>query len=100
LVEHDLFRKTGIHFSGSCSSATTIEVTIESPTRAHEFVNFRSHGAAFSGVNVMSDVNAPSQPDPKRDARTDNQAFTQVEKWLAMIREIDREPPPERKRAE
>jgi hypothetical protein len=49
----------------------------------------------------MSDVDdASSKPGAKRDARTDNQAFTQVEKWLAMIREIDREPPPERKRAE
>jgi hypothetical protein len=49
----------------------------------------------------MSDVDdASSKPGAKRDARTDNQAFTQVEKWLAMIREIDREPQPERKRAE
>jgi hypothetical protein len=83
------FRKTGFHFSGTCSG------------RAHEFVNFGSHDAAFSGVCRMSDVDdASSKPGAKRDARTDNQAFTQVEKWLAMIREIDREPQPERKRAE
>ncbi len=45
-------------------------------------------------------VNAPSKPDPRREARTNNQALAQVEKWMAVIREIDREPPPERKRAD
>jgi hypothetical protein len=45
-------------------------------------------------------VDAPSKPGVKRDARPDNQAFAQVEKWMAMIREIDREPLPERKRAD
>jgi hypothetical protein len=49
----------------------------------------------------MSDVaDAPFQPNAKRDTRTDHQAFVQVEKWMAMIREIDREPQPERKRAD
>ena len=61
--------------------------------RAHEFVNFASHDAAFSGVCRMSDIDdASSKPGAKRDARTDDQAFAQVEKWMAMIREIDREP--------
>ena len=41
-----------------------------------------------------------SKPNAKRDERTDEQAFTQVEKWMAMIREIDREPQAERKRAD
>jgi hypothetical protein len=49
----------------------------------------------------MSDVDdAPFKPNAKRETRTHNQAFVQVEKWMAMIREIDREPQPERKRAE
>jgi hypothetical protein len=49
----------------------------------------------------MSDVaNTPLKPNAKRDTRTDNQAFAQVEKWMAMIREIDREPQPERKHAD
>jgi hypothetical protein len=48
----------------------------------------------------MPDIaDASSKPDPKREARANNQALAQVEKWMAMIREIDREPPPERKRA-
>jgi hypothetical protein len=75
--------------------------TIAMPSRAHEFVNFPSHDAAFSGVCVMSDVaNTPLKPNAKRDTRTDNQAFAQVEKWMAMIREIDREPQPQRKHAD
>jgi hypothetical protein len=49
----------------------------------------------------MSDVtDASFKPGTKRDTRTENQAFIQVEKWMAMIREIDREPQPERKRAD
>jgi hypothetical protein len=46
----------------------------------------------------MSD--ASSKPSTKRDERTDKQAFAQVEKWMAMIREIDQERQPEHKRAE
>ena len=41
-----------------------------------------------------------SKPSAKRDARTDEQAFAQVEKWMAMIREIDREPQTDHKRAD
>lgn len=40
----------------------------------------------------MSDIaESSSKPRSKRDQRTDKQAFAQVEKWMAMIREIDRE---------
>ena len=49
----------------------------------------------------MSDIaDTSSKPNAKRDERTDKQAFAQVEKWMAMIREIDREQQPEHKRAD
>ena len=49
----------------------------------------------------MSDIaDTSSKPSAKRDARTDEQAFAQVEKWMAMIREIDREPQTDHKRAD
>ena len=41
-----------------------------------------------------------SKPNTKRDECTDKQAFAQVEKWMAMIREIDREQQTEHKRAD
>jgi hypothetical protein len=49
----------------------------------------------------MSDI-ADTSPNPSapRDERTDKQAFAQVEKWMAMIREIDQERQPEHKRAD
>jgi len=48
----------------------------------------------------MSDIAEPSsKPRTKHGERTDKQAFTQVEKWMAMIREIDQEQA-ERKRAD
>ena len=40
----------------------------------------------------MSDIaDTSSKPNAKRDERTDKQAFAQVEKWMAMIREMSRE---------
>jgi hypothetical protein len=49
----------------------------------------------------MSNIAEPSsKPRNKRDERTDKQAFAQVEKWMAMIREIDRERQTERERAD
>lgn len=49
----------------------------------------------------MSDIaNPSSEPSTKPDERTDKQAFAQVEKWMAMIREIDQERQTERKRAD
>jgi hypothetical protein len=49
----------------------------------------------------MSDIAEPSsKPRTKSDERSDKQAFTQVERWLAMIREIDRERQTERERAD
>jgi len=33
----------------------------------------------------------PSRPATSRDARADKQAFAEVEKWMAMIRELSRE---------
>ena len=47
----------------------------------------------------MADIAESSKPR-KRDERTDKQAFAQVEKWMAMIREIDREPQTDHKRAD
>jgi hypothetical protein len=32
-----------------------------------------------------------SRPTPRRDDQADKQAFAQVEKWMAMIREINHE---------
>ncbi len=32
-----------------------------------------------------------SKPTTKRDDQADKRAFAQVEKWMAMIREIDQE---------
>jgi hypothetical protein len=47
----------------------------------------------------MSGIAEPSsKPHGKRDERTDKQAFTQVEKWMAMIREIDQQRQTERER--
>ena len=34
------------------------------------------------------------------DEQADQRAFAQVEKWMAMIREIDREPQTDHKRAD
>jgi len=49
----------------------------------------------------MSEIADPSaEPSTSRDAHTDKQAFAQVEKWMAMIREIDREQQTEHKRAD
>lgn len=49
----------------------------------------------------MSDIaGSSSKPRGKRDERTDKQAFTQVEKWMAMIREIDQDRQPEPKRVD
>jgi hypothetical protein len=42
----------------------------------------------------------PSESSSKRDDRTNEQAFAQVEKWMAMIREIDEQPQTEHKRAD
>jgi hypothetical protein len=49
----------------------------------------------------MSDIaESSSEPCSKRNERTDKQAFAQVEKWMAMIREIDQDRQPEPKRAD
>jgi hypothetical protein len=49
----------------------------------------------------MSDIaDTSSEPSTKRDERTDKQALAQVEKWMAMIREIDQEQQTEHKRAD
>ncbi len=48
----------------------------------------------------MPDLESSSKPSSKRDARADKQAFNQVEKWMAMIREIDQDRQPEPKRAD
>ena len=49
----------------------------------------------------MSDIaDTSSKPSTKRDERTDKRAFDQVEKWMAMIREIDQERQTEHKRAD
>ena len=50
----------------------------------------------------MSDadpVDTPPQPAAK-EIRTEGHALVQVEKWMAMIREIDREPQTDHKRAD
>ena len=40
----------------------------------------------------MSDTaDTPSNPITRRDDQADKQAFDQVEKWMAMIREISHE---------
>ena len=49
----------------------------------------------------MSDIaDTSAEPSTRRDAHTDKQAFDQVEKWMAMIREIDQDRQPEPKRAD
>jgi hypothetical protein len=49
----------------------------------------------------MSDIAKPSsKPRTERDERTDKEAYAQVEKWMAMIREIDQERQIERERAD
>jgi hypothetical protein len=49
----------------------------------------------------MSDIaDTSSKSSTKPDERTDKQAFARVEKWMAMIREIDQERPTEHKRAD
>jgi len=48
----------------------------------------------------MSDIVEPSSEwRSKRDEGTDKQVYAQVEKWMAMIREIDQERQTERERA-
>jgi hypothetical protein len=48
----------------------------------------------------VSDIAEPSsKPRGKRDERTDKQPYARVEKWMAMIREIDQERQTERERA-
>jgi hypothetical protein len=49
----------------------------------------------------MSDIAEPSsKPRTERDERTDKEAYARVEKWMAMIREIDQERQIERERAD
>jgi hypothetical protein len=49
----------------------------------------------------MSDIaDKSSERSMKRDERTDEQAFARVEKWMAMIREIDQERQTQHKRAD
>ncbi len=49
----------------------------------------------------MADIaDTSSKPNMKRDERIDKQAFAQVEKWMATIREIDQERQTEHKRAD
>src|SRR5438552_1047623 len=47
LFEHDLFRKTGTHFSGSCSTAPAIQRPSSSVLFEHDL--FRKTGTHFSG---------------------------------------------------
>jgi alkylhydroperoxidase family enzyme len=48
----------------------------------------------------MSDIaEPPCNRRSNRDRRTDKQAFAQVEKWMATIREIDQERQTEHERA-
>jgi hypothetical protein len=47
----------------------------------------------------MADIAESSKPRNKRDEHTDKQALSRVEKWMAMIREIDQDRQPEPKRA-
>jgi hypothetical protein len=61
----------------------------------------RESRCAVQWSTRTSDIaDTSSKPSAKRDARTDEQAFAQVEKWMAMIREIDREPQTDHKRAD
>ena len=47
---------------------------------------------ALSGVCAMSEIaDTQSRPTTRRDDQADKQAFAQVEKWMAMIREIAHE---------
>jgi len=45
-------------------------------------------------------VESPSRPRAKGDERADRQAFRQVEKWMATIREIEQDRQPEPKRTD
>jgi hypothetical protein len=48
--------------------------------------------AVLSGVCAMSDIaDMQSSPTTRRGDQADKQAFAQVEKWMAMIREITHE---------
>jgi hypothetical protein len=59
---------------------------------------FRDHAAVEYAMSDIADASA--EPSTRRDEHTDRQAFAQVEKWMAMIREIDREQQTEHKRAD
>jgi hypothetical protein len=46
----------------------------------------------LTGVRAMSDIaDRQSRPTTRRDDQADKQAFAQVEKWMATIREIAHE---------
>jgi hypothetical protein len=73
-----------------------LTVTIGLPTNAQETVNFVCKdiclGRKQCGVRAMSEIaDEQSRPTTRRDEEADKQAFAQVEKWMAMIRELDRE---------
>ena len=81
------------------------------PTNAQESDNFICKRSAFScpnfeirnglrrsyassersGTRMFEIAPPPSRPATSRDARADKQAFAEVEKWMAMIRELGRE---------
>jgi hypothetical protein len=63
------------------------------PMSAQQTDNFVvDHGSADVGVCAMSEIADPqSKPTTRRDEEADKQAFAQVEKWMAMIRQIDQE---------
>jgi len=87
-----------------------LTVIIGLPTEAQETVKFVCKDGALDRSNrVMSEIaETESRPIPKRDDfrdkdlrgkglahkdLADKRAFAQVEKWMAMIRELDYERP-------
>ena len=77
-----------------------LTVIIGLPTEAQETVKFVCKDHALDRSNrVMSEIaETESRPIPKQDGfrakdLLDKQAFAQVEKWMAMIRELDYERP-------
>lgn len=82
---------------GEFASLCRLTLTIGTSSSLQKMVNFvcdKRHGKLMSlfGVSVMSQTLAtPTKPAPARTGASDSQMLTQVEKWMATIREITRE---------
>ncbi|HMK70680.1 MAG TPA: hypothetical protein VK442_06890 [Xanthobacteraceae bacterium] len=83
-----VFRKD--HAPSECSAPFTL--TIGMSRQAQEIVNFVWHNGRLARSTVMSETaDTELKAVAMRGSASEKHALAQVEKWMAMIREISRE---------